>query len=190
MSGKTGFGSAAGGANRGIVAVARWLPAITRLRLRSHSGPDSRCGWNGHGEGRVKVDRDVDGSLIFHESGQFTLTTAQAGTQGATRRAPAPLNFRNVLRWIIHGDRIALAHQRFGADAEVALVELIPAGPVPLEPVPLETLADADLVSSAPHLCGHDRYHARLRLTGHGFDLTWRITGPAKDETLVHAYRS
>lgn len=171
------------GADPRIVAVADWLPLITRIALRSHSGPDSCCGWNGHGEGAVSVERAADGSLIFRESGTFTPAAAPTGSDGAQHRSPPRLSFGNVLRWSIDNDRIALAHQRFGASAEVALVDLVPAAADrPTDP-------EADLVSATPHLCGQDGYEARLRLVNSGFDLIWRITGPAKDETLVHAYR-
>lgn len=157
------------GGNRGIVAVARRLPAIARLGLRSRSGPGSRCGWSGHGEAVVRVERDEDGSLVFHETGRFV--PAHGG---------APLGLRNVLRWSVDADRIVLAHRRFGTAAEVRLVELVAVGPG----------ATAGLVCREPHRCGDDRYFARLRLSGDGFVLLWRITGPGKDETLRHAYRS
>ena len=171
------------GADPRIVAVADWLPLITRLCLHAQSGPASACGWNGHGEGVVSVDRDADGGVIFRESGTFTLAAGSADADSAVRSSPKRLSFGNVLRWAIGDNRIALAHQRFGVHAEVALVDLVPAV------VGRPSDADADLVAATPHLCGRDRYHARLSLTEAGFDLIWCITGPTKDETLVYAYR-
>ena len=156
--------------------MARRLPVVTRLRLRAGSGPGSRCGWNGCGEGEVRVERLADGSLVFHESGRFH---PEAGP-GARRPA---LRFDNSLRWCLRPDRIALTHRRFGAGSDVGLVELRPDAGIQAHGAHRVRLA-----SPVPHRCGADDYHARVDLTGELLELTWRILGPGKNETLRIRY--
>lgn len=103
----------------------------------------------------------------------------EPGPQGRSQAATA-LAFRNVLCWRVGATGIELAHQRFGAKREVGLVRLVAAA----------GYDDAALVSALPHHCGADRYEAGLHLVADGFDLVWRAHGPAKDEVLVHRYRS
>ncbi|MES1948062.1 hypothetical protein C84B14_11961 [Salinisphaera sp. C84B14] len=146
-----------------IIELHSRLADIRRLRFEAEPGPGSHTGWAGHGEAEVAVSVDADG-LRFHESGQFT--PAATGTA---------LSFRNVYRWVVHDDRIALWHERFGCEAAVWLFDLVAAAP-------------DELIAAERHLCGEDRYDARLRLVEHGFELGWSITGPRKDEKLAYRY--
>lgn len=149
----------------GIIRLADRLTAIRRLDFTSHSGDGSHCGWSGHGQGEVTVSHAID-ALRFHERGHFR------STQGE-RTVP----FRNVYRWECHADHVRLFHERRGETHAVWLFDLV-ADP-----------ASDDLVEACAHLCGADRYSARLTFASEGFDLHWRITGPRKDERLHYRYR-
>lgn len=160
-----------------IVAVARRLPQIARLQIEARPGPKSRSRWHGKGNARVDATRDADGDWLFHETGRMQLKPARVEGKSCTRAVQSFI-FRNALRWHVDDAGIELAHQRFGADHEVALIRLI-AGDGDA----------ADLVSAHPHLCGADRYHARLHIVPDGFDLHWQVEGPDKDELLMQRYR-
>ena len=160
-----------------IVAVARRLPQIARLQIEARPLNSSRTNWRGQGNATVEARRDADGDLLFHETGRMQLEPARVEGNPSTRAAQSFV-FRNALRWRVDDAGIELAHQRFGADHEVALIRLI-AGDGDA----------ADLVSAHPHPCGADRYHARLYLVPDGFDLHWQVEGPDKNELLMHRYR-
>lgn len=147
-----------------IIAVWSRLAGLGRLTFTATPGAASQTGWAGHGEARIDVTTADDG-LRLHEQGQFTPT-------GIDR----PVAFANVYRWVHHGQRLSLWHERFGRDAAVWLFDLAP-------------VADNALATIEPHLCGADRYRARLTLAADGFDLCWSISGPRKDETLAYRYR-
>lgn len=149
-----------------ITRLAQRLTSITRFRFTSSSGAQSHCAWNGSGQGSVCVSQAADG-LRFHEQGQFRLE------QGNSEIA-----FSNVYRWSLHEDRLALFHERRGKAHAVWLFDLT------------SEANGTALVSHAPHLCGADRYMARLEPQHDGFDLEWRIHGPRKDEHLVYRYRN
>ncbi|WP_431025785.1 DUF6314 family protein [Halomonas sp. H5] len=151
-----------------IIRLAECLTSIRRLAFISRPGPDSRSGWAGRARGEVRVEVSVeaqDKTIRFFESGTFLL-------EG--RATPVP--FSNCYRWELGDTRIALFHERRGADQAVWLFALIAQGP-------------ASLVSAEAHLCGEDRYRARLSLVDEGFDLSWTIQGPRKDESLSYRYR-
>jgi len=155
------------------------LPQIARLQIEARPANGSRTNWRGQGNATVEARQDAGGDWLFRETGRMRLVPDPAAVKpagGGTR----VLSFSNVLRWRVADDCIELAHQRFGAANEVALVRLV---------------ADvdhdaADLVSARAHPCRADLYHARLFLAPDGFDLHWRIQGPEKSESLVHAYRT
>ena len=149
------------------------LPSIRQLHFSSRSGPGSQCGWSGSGHGVVDVACHEDGSLTFTEAGHFQLAAPNTVT-------PRPVPFRNVYRWRVSSNHVALYHERRGQQAAVWLFDLVAAA---------EQDA-ADLISSQAHLCVDDLYQARLIFTDGGFDLEWMITGPKKDEHLYYRYRS
>jgi len=122
----------------------------------------------GCGRGRVRARRVREDVIRFEESGRFELG------HGPT------LNFLNALRWTLEPDRIVLAHCRQDAEVGTRLVEFRP---------PPRPCSDADLTSAAPHPCGQDRYAAVLKLADGGFDLVWQVTGPRKQQRLIHRYR-
>lgn len=148
-----------------IIRVTQRLASIARVSFDSRSGELSRCAWSGSGKGRVTVSRDPDG-LRFYERGHFQLD--QSDTEMA---------FSNVYRWALHEDRIGLYHERRGKAHAVWLFDLV------------VSAEDDVLVARDAHLCGDDRYSARLALRDDGIDLDWRISGPRKDEWLYYRYR-
>ena len=157
--------------------MARRLPQIARLQIEARPGPKSRSRWHGEGDATVEATRNAAGDWLFHETGRMRLEPARVEGSPSIRKAQSFV-FRNALRWRIDDAGIELAHQRFGADREVALIRLIAGG------------GDAaDLVSAHPHPCGADRYHARLYIVPDGFDLHWQVEGPDKNELLMHRYR-
>ena len=160
-----------------IVAVAQRLPDIAQLQIEARPGSGSRTNWRGEGNATVKVERDSGGNWLFHESGLLRLLP-DSTTEGAATSGTRTLPLRNVLCWRIGEDSIDLGHQRFGADHKVHLVRLVAAAG--------DTVVD--LVSTRPHPCGEDLYHAQLYLRPNGFDLHWRVAGPDKNELLIHAY--
>ncbi|MBS3822409.1 MAG: hypothetical protein KGY53_00780 [Wenzhouxiangellaceae bacterium] len=154
-------------AKAAILAVAERLARIGLLSIEACSA--SASGWAGRGRGRVRVTHAADDAIDFEENGRFEAEDGRAA-----------LAFRNLLRWTVEPDRIVLAHRRHGPAAGTRLVELRPQRIGP---------AEAGLVGIEPHRCGADRYQATLKLAGDGFDMVWRVTGPRKDERLIHRYR-
>ncbi|QEA37999.1 hypothetical protein FGL86_02205 [Pistricoccus aurantiacus] len=150
-----------------IVQLGERFSSVSRVYFRSRSGPGSRCGWSGAGEGSVTVVSGADNSQRFFENGHFCLDI-----EGAP-----PVAFSNVFCWKPCSDHVALSHERRGGD--VWLFDLIasPEGD------------SADLVSREAHLCVEDRYQARLTFVDAGFDLEWIIDGPKKEEYLHYRYR-
>lgn len=114
----------------------------------------------------MRVSHDA-GDILFEESGRFLPENGRSA-----------LTFRNSLCWTAHADRIVLSHRRYGPADGTRLVDL------------LQAEDSFDLVSSRPHRCGDDLYSARLEWRDRGFDLVWRVTGPRKDEELLHRYRT
>lgn len=87
-----------------------------------------------------------------------------------------PVAYRAAYRWTRVEGGLRLAHIRRGPDHPVELGVLAPDG-------------DGGLATVRPHLCGEDRYDARLVVDGPMLRLEWRVRGPSKDQRLVHEYR-
>ncbi|MDV6320371.1 DUF6314 family protein [Chromohalobacter sp. HP20-39] len=147
-----------------IIRLTRLLPSIHRLSFTSRSGHTSDVAWSGQGAGTVTPETHTD-QVRFIEQGHFL-------PRGQSREVA----FRNVYRWDLHPEHIALYHERRGPDAAVWLFDLV---------------ADSatTLISKSPHLCGADTYQARLTFEPHGFQLEWHIAGPRKDERLIYHYQ-
>lgn len=151
-----------------IIRVRALLPTITRLKFSSRSGTASQCDWSGEGSGSVTVSEDDQARcshVRFHEEGHFALA-------GQSQE----LAFRNVYRWELEEDRLRLFHERRGREAAVWLFDLV------------EAQDGNGLVAAEAHLCGEDRYTARLEINADGFTLDWRIQGPRKDESIAYRY--
>ncbi|RJS94097.1 DUF6314 family protein [Salinisphaera sp. Q1T1-3] len=141
------------------------MSAITSMSFEATPGPRSPTGWRGHGTARVCCRTDGDVQRLI-ERGRFL-------PSGATRA----FAFHNTYRWAFDETMLRLAHERFGAETPVELVELVADGP-------------DSLIARAAHVCGADHYTARLVLVADGFDLIWSIDGPAKQEHLCYHYRA
>ncbi len=133
-------------------------------RLHGECSSRLETGWNGRGRGRVDVKQTNVHTLIFDEQGHWN------------GNASMQLPFRNVYRWCLGDDQIALSHLRFGADHPVFLVDLL--------------AAKDHLYAANPHSCGEDCYDAKLSIQDGALLLEWTVTGPAKDEYLRYTYRS
>ena len=142
------------------------LHVMRHLTFTATSDAAAPTGWAGTGVGTVTVERTAGDRLVYREQGTFT--PAVPGRR--------PTAFANVYRWTVAPDRLRLAHLRLGPRRPVVLFDLVPDG-------------DAALVSAEPHPCGGDRYAARLAWSADAVELVWTVTGPAKAERIVYAYR-
>lgn len=117
------------------------------------------------GQGEVIVTKEGSNILIFGEKG------AWKDTQGEE------INFSNRLRWTL--DRkagvISLEHLRRGEDHPVFLVHLTPS-------------SQHSLSSVSSHFCGKDTYYAKIDMDCYRLCLSWRVTGPKKNEELTYYY--
>lgn len=84
--------------------------------------------------------------------------------------------FSNVYRFEVIEDRVELYHERRGQDDAVFLFPLIVVG-------------EKRLMSLSPHLCVRDLYSGELIMKDNGFDLTWTVEGPRKQEHIHYCYR-
>lgn len=142
------------------------LDALSQVRaLRFQARSQAGTGWDGVGEGEVRVSRPSPSVVVFEESGMW-----QADRPGAPGLA-----FRNVFRWTAQGAHLRLEHLRHGPDQPVFLFELAWAG------------QDAWHTVQA-HLCGADTYEARLCCEPGAITVAWAIRGPRKDEALHYRY--
>jgi len=142
------------------------LSSITVLAFKARSQSKINTGWDGQGEGTVRVERVNSQTLIFHERGAWTPT------------GKSSLGFSNSYRWSwdSHGDTLRLEHLRFGENQPVYLFEL-------------KAAPEGFLNSKHPHLCQDDCYTARMELSDAEILLTWSVAGPEKNETIEYRYR-
>lgn len=137
------------------------LAQIASFSFEARQGEGSRTDWSGCGEGIVSP-RPWQQGLRFDESGDYTTPHGKV------------LTMSNSYGWQRGEAGITLCHLRFGSP--VHLFELKP-------------VAVGVWESDEPHLCGADRYQARLVRREDGFDLSWQILGPRKNERLAYRYR-
>lgn len=142
-------------------------PRLTGVRLLLfESSSRAGTGWDGTGSGLVDVEQPDPDTVVWLESGTWL------GPSGSA------VSFSNSYRLRREGRSLGVSHLRRGRLQPVELVRLDPVGP-----------AEPDQWRAAePHLCGADRYDARLRVTQEAVLLDWWITGPAKDESLRYRY--
>ncbi|MEM8559552.1 MAG: DUF6314 family protein [Bacteroidota bacterium] len=134
--------------------------------LRFLARSTSSTGWNGEGAGQVTVMHPSEETLGFEEAGSWVSGRGQT------------FPFHNVYRWTRLAEpssRLRLEHLRFGVERPVLLFDLAPETPILWRSV-------------APHVCGDDRYTARLDIEQDQLVLTWIIKGPAKAESIVYRY--
>lgn len=108
-------------------------------------------------EGSVEIRRPRGGVLELYE-------TLETSTPDGRR-----VRGHNAYRWRLDesAGSIGLEHLRLGAGRPVWLVELAARGG-----------ERGELASGSAHVCGRDRYHARVRAEGRGVLLRWRIESP------------
>lgn len=113
--------------------------------------------WN-TGEGVVEV-ATAAGAVTWQERGRWTSGEL------------AGLAFHNAVQWRRTGPAaIEVSHLRRGAEQPTFLVELRP--------------GETGWRAVAPHLCGADRYDARLDWTSDALSLEWQVTSPTDPYTL------
>ncbi len=139
------------------------LAQVKTLHFSAQS--HANTGWNGQGHGQVRVEQPNAETLIFHESGQWQATRANA----------SPLQFQNIFRWTLNEKTLTLAHLRHGPLQAVHLFDLTETHP-------------GHWQTHHPHLCGQDTYAATLLLHPNKICVDWCITGPRKNENLAYIY--
>lgn len=148
-----------------MIRVWRNLHRLRSLAFRIEETAEDSVVWCGYGRGEVTVS-EGDDAVHVYENGRFT--PQQAGHATA---------YRNVYSWQRVHDRLVLAHERFGTEAAVHLLDFVPAD-------------DTTLVAAKPHRCGQDQYDARLYAIGNSVILDWHIVGPRKNTHINSVYRS
>lgn len=115
--------------------------------------------------GKVSVQKEKGGTLLFKESGQWEQQTSQG------------IDFSKTLRWQIDysSGMISLEHLHYGDKRPVFLFHLAPTGTNSLQ-------------SIDSHLCLNDCYFGRISFTENHIQFLWRILGPRKNEVLYHTY--
>lgn len=139
------------------------IASVSRLEFEAKSSR-GELGWNGSGKGDVVVET-AGHTVLFTERGRWT---PEGGGE---------LTFKNIFRWMLKPDQqwIGLEHLRFGEDHPVFLFDL-------------HVVGEGELEAVEPHMCVNDRYTGRLILKKKGFEMTWQIQGPAKDEQIWYRY--
>jgi hypothetical protein len=141
------------------------LRTVQRLSFVAQSRAAPGSGWNGRGEGTVRIEEVNSRTSLFHERGSWA------------PEARPPISFTNVFRWTLDADAsfIRLEHLRFGTEHPVYLFDMVSA-------------SEGVLVSAEPHVCREDLYAARMEFDGQTIRLRWTITGPKKDEKIEYSY--
>lgn len=137
------------------------LAQVTQMNFSAKTKSQEEIGWNGVGQGEVRVTKEGDHRITFHEKGHW---------QGKTGDS---VNFSNVFRWTLDKSAgvIALEHLRYGPNQPVFLFHLAPSGA-------------QSLSSVGSHLCGGDTYLGHIHLDQLGLRLSWRVIGPKKNEEI------
>ncbi|WP_189515105.1 DUF6314 family protein [Kushneria pakistanensis] len=146
-----------------IIRLTECLKATRQLTFTATPGPRSSSDWAGQGNGEVLVSDDYP-VLRFHEQGHFTHANGRR------------MAFNNVYRFEVMEDRVELYHERRGPEDAVFLFPLI-------------VVEEHRLKSLSPHLCVRDLYSGELIMKDDGFDLTWTVNGPRKQEHIHYCYR-
>ncbi len=141
------------------------LEKVKFFRFLSSPGVHSKTGWEGRGKGQALHELLDEDACYIKEEGFFVLP-------GGKR-----LEMHNEWLWKKEGESIALSHVRRGRDNPVLLFVL-------------ERSLDCEWkMISNPHICGEDIYKATVVVKIDGFDISWSVSGPKKDEVLSYIYR-
>jgi hypothetical protein len=139
------------------------LKQVSELAFQAQSHSVLDTGWNGAGKAQVRVEEISPSVLLYHENGTWKPTSSNE------------IVFTNIYRWTLGDQSIRLEHLRQGPDKPVYLFDLVPA-------------SEQTLSSAKSHLCGQDRYSARLELESGVITFNWVVLGPKKDEKIVYRY--
>ena len=116
------------------------------------------------GTGTVVVDASRPDTLVYQE-------------KGAWIRESRNISFNNKIEWRLFPDagRIRCSHLRYGNDNPEHLAEFF---------------ASTKLTwsSTEPYLCADDVYEGTLKLGPTSLTLTWRVTGPHKNQLINCVY--
>lgn len=119
----------------------------------------------GEAVGDVQIKKEQSGVWIFEESGIWL----KRGGQG--------MRFHNRLRWSCFHDKqsLQLEHLRYGLHRPILLAHLVP-------------VSSGGFESAEPHICQSDCYVGRIEWSEEGMELSWKINGVHKNETLRFFY--
>lgn len=154
---------------QGTVVERAWnrLAGARRLRIVVSDGEDRHAAqWVG--AGHVWTEAPDERTIVTVEEGVWLASPVK------TMRT-----FRGAYRWRLTttagGPRLEVAQVRRGLTAAVRLGYLLPVGP--------DTLA-----SSAPHVCGADRYAPAAAVGAEDLLMTWDVEGPGKRQRITARY--
>ena len=141
------------------------LSGVSMMTFEAHSASGG-MGWDGIGQGVVKLSFPSRDTLVYTESGTWTPTSYDK-----------EITFRNTFRWTLAPDKkaITLEHLRFGVNHPVFLFELRPLNPTTWH-------------TPTPHICNQDVYNATIHLTPTALQVHWTIKGPNKNESVRYGY--
>ncbi len=143
------------------------LQRIRSVSFSSYSRSKIENGRNGNAVGEVIVTKKGINQIIFSEKGIWHGMTGSG-----------EMVFSNVFRWTL--DRtvgaLSLEHLRHGEERPVFLFHLRPSN-------------KHIFLSENAHLCGSDAYFGRAVFSTFGFQLTWKILGPLKNEEIEYRYK-
>ncbi len=128
-------------------------------------------GWEGVGNGNVRIEKIDENTIIFYENGKFLSNIQNAQNEKPTKE----IKCSNVYRWIFEEESIKLEHLRFGTENPVYLFDLI-------------HFQDNKMISKCGHVCDKDLYNAELFLFDDKILLHWRIFGEEKNEIIEYVY--
>lgn len=137
-----------------------WEQLKTIQHFTIHAHSQFGAGWDRSGKGTVSPVLNSPTILTFYEKGTWEET----------------ISFTNALRWTFDQQQITLEHLHLGPDHPTLLCHLVPT-------------KNHTLISQEPHLCKQDTYIAKLSWDPNHIHLSWRITGPKKNEEITCLYK-
>jgi uncharacterized protein DUF6314 len=143
------------------------LELVRQCTFRAGSEHEEGTSWHRRGEGSIRATWNGVRRLEWEETGAWHQDDGR------------PTPYRNRLRWEWDAlsPEIRLYHLRRGPEHPIHLADLAPT-------------TDDRFVGAAPHHCAPDLYRAELIVSSDMLELSWRVTGPAKDYSLRTVYSS
>lgn len=146
--------------------AAQFLEVLSRVRTVRVSAQSSKGGvaCRYAGAGTVQVQRQGAVCLDFKEE----------GIGGSVEECRSPLKFSNHLRWAIHSES-CLQFERMRTGAASVVLRLQVGG-------------DGVWRTLNPHLCRADSYEVTAEVKAESVVVSWRITGPLKNQIVLFDY--